>query len=368
MLESLKEQLYIKKLDPEIERRIDLDNMRFCHMLSIIVMIFEAFMLIRYGYFGNQSDYWYAFRIWCYISYFSLSAIWFFLSTYAMNKVTSHNIFMTIGLIYIGASVIWGMLISAVDYSNGNQVFVFVTIVICVAGFGFLNPAVSTLFFTVIFAVFYSILFSIDGAATAILTNYVVLWLMIILSCIARYRTKVSDTIAHFEYEKINQKLERMSLYDDLTNAKNRRSLSLDSQAFVGKSLFLMLIDIDGFKEMNDSYGHDSGDCALKKFAQILQKYFFPQNVYRYGGDEFIVAVSDCPREVISEKIKHCQQDMSALRVGAMSSGITFSGGYLFGRMADIKEFETMLKSVDIALYRSKKNGKDQMTCANCEE
>jgi len=365
MTERLKSYLFVKELDPEIERRIDLDNMRFCRMLSIVVMIFEAFMLVRYGYFGDRADPWYEIRVYSYISYFSLSALWFFLSGHASKNVTSHRMFMLIGLGYSAVSVLWSMLISAIDYLNGNQVFVFVTIVICVAGFGFVKPLVSTLFFTGIFGGFYAALFAIDGAENVLLTNYVVLWLMIILTCIARYHTKVSDTTARFEYWKINQKLERMSLYDELTSVKNRHCLALDLPGFMGKYLFLMLIDIDGFKELNDLFGHDSGDIALKEFALILQKYFFPQNVYRYGGDEFIVAVSDCPREVIFEKIKHCREAMAELRPGDTFSGLSFSGGYLFGEIEDRKEFEEMLKSVDKALYRSKRNGKNQMTCAD---
>ncbi len=368
MTEKLRAYLFLEKLDPGIERRIDLDNMRFCRMLSIIVMIFEAFMLIRYGLFGNRSSDWYMLRLWSYISYFSLSVVWFFLSGHATKNVTSHKVFMLIGLGYSAVSVIWSMLISAVDYLNGEQVFVFVTIVICVAGFGFLKPVVSTLFFTGLFAVFYAVLFFINGAAKAILTNYIVLWFIVILICIARYHTKLSDITARVEFEKLNKELRKMSLYDKLTNVKNRHCLSLDLQGFVGKNLFLMLIDIDGFKEMNDSYGHDSGDSALKQFTRILQQYFFNQNVYRYGGDEFIVAVCDCQREVLMDKIKHCQEDMSGLLVGKTKQGLTFSGGYLIGILEDKRDFDTMFSSVDNALYRSKRNGKNQITRADWEE
>lgn len=368
MIERLRKYFFAEIPDPEIERRIDLDNMRFCRMLSLVVMLFEAFMIIRYGFFGNRASAWYAFRLWCYIVFFSSSAVWYFLSGYAIKKVTSHRVFMIIGLGFSAIAMIWGMLISAIDYLSGGQVLVFITIVICVAGFGFLKPVVSIPFFTWIFTAFFVVLYYIDGAVKTVLTNYVVLWLIVILTCIARYHTKLSDTIARFEYEKVNQRLEKMSLYDELTNVKNRHCLSLDLQGFAGTFLFLMLIDIDGFKEMNDIYGHDSGDCALKQFAQVLQKYFFPQNVYRYGGDEFIVAVSDCPREVILEKIKRCSEAMSDIRAGDMTSGIEFSGGYLFGKFDHVKEFEAMLKSVDKALYQSKKNGKDQLTCAAWEK
>ena len=125
-----------------------------------------------------------------------------------------------------------------------------------------------------------------------------------------------------------------------------------------------MIVDIDDFKPMNDNFGHDYGDQQLVKFSQVLQKVFFQQNVYRYGGDEFIIAVCDCNRDVLSNKIKQCQLDAANLATEAPNQKISFSGGYTIQTPKDKAAFDAMIQSTDKALYVSKNKGKSQITCA----
>lgn len=360
--ERLKFYLVTQRLDPEVQRIIDIDNLRYCRVMSFCVVFLELIMLIFYGLLADPSSAWYRLRMWCYVSYLLLSAACFFLFTRMIRRVTNHRLLMVVGLFYCAAAIVWGMLISATDYMQGSQIFVFITNVVCVAGLALIRPLISIPFFSILFAAFYCVLIFVCGATRSLPTNYIILLLMVLLINIIRYHTKLSDATTRVEYEKLNQKLKRMSLYDELTMVKNRHSLTLDVPDFLGKPLFLMLLDIDNFKDMNDSLGHDSGDHQLRLFAERLQRYFPPQSVYRYGGDEFIIAVPDPDPAALSKTVERCCSFMNVPQEQG-HPGVRFSGGYLIQTPGNAAEFGDMVNAADQALYHSKRNGKNQITC-----
>ncbi|MEA4912962.1 MAG: GGDEF domain-containing protein [Christensenella sp.] len=350
-------------LDPDIQKIIDVDNIRYCRVMSLSVVFLELIMLIVYGFFADPTAKWYWLRIACYASYLLLSAVCFFLFTRMLRRVTNHSLLMTVGLFYCAAAIIWGMIISATDYLQGSQIFVFITNVVCVAGLALIRPLVSIPFFSILFAAFYGVLIFVCGAERSLPTNYIVFLLMVLLINIIRYHTKLSDATTRVEFEKLNQKLQQMSLYDGLTNVKNRHSLTLDAPGFFGNPLFLMIVDIDNFKAMNDLHGHDSGDNLLRRFAAHLQAFFPPESVYRYGGDEFVIAISNPDVEALLMTMESCCNPPK-LQQDASSTGVAFSGGYGIRTPKEADEFNEMIRSVDEALYSSKRNGKNQMTRA----
>ena len=73
----------------------------------------------------------------------------------------------------------------------------------------------------------------------------------------------------------------------------------------------VLMIDIDNFKSINDTYGHDAGDYAIKEVAQVIKNTTRSSDyVCRYGGDEFMIAFVDCPAQVVKERAeKICHED-----------------------------------------------------------
>ena len=93
----------------------------------------------------------------------------------------------------------------------------------------------------------------------------------------------------------------KLCYIDELTKVYNRRKLQLDIERFLEEkkrykySYTLIFIDLDGFKQINDEYGHSHGDKLLKKVATILKSNARKvDSIYRYGGDEFIVVLGHC--------------------------------------------------------------------------
>ncbi|MAL98223.1 MAG: hypothetical protein CL583_07195 [Alteromonadaceae bacterium] len=170
------------------------------------------------------------------------------------------------------------------------------------------------------------------------------------------------------ERKQLEQELHRSAFYDKLTGTANR-SLFLDRLKHVidrsqryGESYAAMIMDMDNFKTVNDSYGHLTGDKLLAAFAQRVQQQLRPVDTCaRFGGDEFIVLLEEAAsREdvgYIAERIQAAVElpfvfDGLELRVGS-SMGITMGD-------SRYKTTHEVLRDADMALYEAKNQGKNR--------
>lgn len=109
----------------------------------------------------------------------------------------------------------------------------------------------------------------------------------------------ISSEIAGF---KMVESLEYISYTDLLTGVKNRNAMNarvneiVSGTEFAGTPLGVVFADLNGLKPVNDMYGHDAGDLLLKKAAILLQEVFGSGDIYRAGGDEFVIFLIDCPK------------------------------------------------------------------------
>lgn len=146
---------------------------------------------------------------------------------------------------------------------------------------------------------------------------------------------------------------------DHLTGIYNRRIL--DS---VRRYSVVVMCDIDNFKNINDTYGHDKGDEILKQVAKTLSKNIrFDDVVCRYGGDEFLIIFTGCDEKVVVNRIIEIKKEL--LRVIpdlkiSLSSGIS---SYKAG-----STLKDTITEADIALYKSKEKGKNLITVYNEKE
>jgi diguanylate cyclase (GGDEF)-like protein len=166
-----------------------------------------------------------------------------------------------------------------------------------------------------------------------------------------------------------------LTLRDPLTRLYNRRYFDdrLHSEfSFArrhGTLLALMLIDIDHFKAINDTWGHPMGDAVLKLAASSIERVMRPEDVLaRLGGDEFIViarATSLRNAEIFAERICH-RIEALCLEVPGRELKLTVSAGVaLMGPNAMIASADTLMAAADDALYRAKAGGRNAVvTCA----
>lgn len=162
--------------------------------------------------------------------------------------------------------------------------------------------------------------------------------------------------------------MRHLSLTDQLTGLNNRRRLLQEAeQAFVrgerqGATLALLLMDLDYFKRINDTYGHPLGDEVLVRFARLLQQCARRMDVVaRMGGEEFAILMPDsdiAAARRLAERILQAVRDMP-LPSPAHDAGLTLSIGIAEAQEGD--DFERLYALADQHLYRAKSQGRDRM-------
>jgi diguanylate cyclase (GGDEF)-like protein len=181
------------------------------------------------------------------------------------------------------------------------------------------------------------------------------------------------------EREELYQRIEELGRRDPLTGVLNRRELTsrIDEiardAAKDGSPLSIFMLDIDGFKEVNDTYGHKAGDIALETFAKILYKGIQPTDfVGRYGGDEFVITAPDTAEEDVIALAQRIREEVVSrvLDVGSGSFRMKVSIGVVTFRFS--KDFSStdpsskLLSEADAALYSAKREGKNRVVAIKC--
>lgn len=188
-------------------------------------------------------------------------------------------------------------------------------------------------------------------------------------------RVKVHLKVKHLQddLKRSNELLLELSKTDYLTGLLNRRYLmeSLENElrrsARKGGDLALILMDIDHFKLVNDSYGHLQGDVVLQKVALQIQKELRSYDIAaRYGGEEFVAVLPDATLEesiIVAERVR---DSVEALRFnGELASlRITISLGIAGFRLPECASVDGFIKMADDALYRAKANGRNRVEWA----
>lgn len=175
----------------------------------------------------------------------------------------------------------------------------------------------------------------------------------------------------HQALEKERDQLEQETLTDPLTELGNRRALSQFFESATlwspGRAQLLLCIDLDHFKEINDLYGHDVGDIALRQMAETLRNCSRESDLLvRSGGEEFtaLYRVNNTESaEQIAERIR-CETATKAFGPAEQPLQLTCSIGFALcasapdGRSA-VSQWQAMTKLADLALYEAKRAGRD---------
>ena len=159
---------------------------------------------------------------------------------------------------------------------------------------------------------------------------------------------------------KRNKMIEHLSLRDPLTGIGNRRQFDLDIQQEVLRSrrtesgLGLIFFDLDGFKVINDTYGHKEGDHVLIKFAQKLSKFSRKGTdyCYRFGGDEFAVLLTNIDDDEIANISTKIEERLESIVYTKLPNGVSASKGVVF--LNKDETHQQFLKRADEAMYQAK--------------
>lgn len=172
------------------------------------------------------------------------------------------------------------------------------------------------------------------------------------------------------DLDKLEEEMNKLATYDDLTGLYNRRSLFkscglLHRLAIRTKEAYcVVIIDLDFFKKINDKYGHATGDTVLKSFGAVLKKVTRDCDIAgRLGGEEFCIYLSNTQQEQVEPIVERLNKEIQNNYPHSDGKQIkyTISLGVAENRPDLEMSFEDILKKADIALYAAKNSGRNKM-------
>ncbi|AJE02028.1 diguanylate cyclase [Geobacter pickeringii] len=187
---------------------------------------------------------------------------------------------------------------------------------------------------------------------------------------VARIRVQLKMKALQDELKRTNELLRKLSITDPLTHLHNRRHLmemvekEYQRAARKGGHLSLVILDIDYFKKINDTYGHPEGDKVLASLAEIVTKGLRSYDVAaRYGGEEFVLLLPETPISeayAIAERLRGEVQD-HVFKGTLQGQVVTISLGVATYPSPRVESIDSLFRQADEALYRAKQNGRNRV-------
>ena len=179
----------------------------------------------------------------------------------------------------------------------------------------------------------------------------------------------VDQKRAEEQIRQLNTRLERLAMTDALTGVLNRRSFFNRGVEEFKRFLryqtpfSLLVLDIDGFKRINDTYGHDTGDQALKCFVNTLQQNIRSTDILaRLGGEEFGILLPNtgsANASIAAEKLRLAVEGQPCSIDDGQTVAVTVSIGIDTANNG-VQSFDSILKNADTALYQAKNQGRNK--------
>jgi len=193
----------------------------------------------------------------------------------------------------------------------------------------------------------------------------------VLFASVSFYRLKVGDLDHRLNLKQLNKKLKTLSTIDPLTELPNRRYFEkqIHYEMAINRRYqhvsTLLIVDIDHFKAINDTYGHHAGDTVLQELGALLKENVRESDtVARWGGEEFMLLLSHTDlkgAEILGSRLLKTIADNVFMK-GDRDIAITASMGITLLENTGEEGFKKSYQTADKALYESKKNGRNRLT------
>ena len=161
----------------------------------------------------------------------------------------------------------------------------------------------------------------------------------------------------------LSENLEFAANHDPLTRLYNRRYLVKQVDEWMripGKNFWIILMDVDDFKVVNDTYGHGYGDDVLREAGRLMLEEMLGKGIAsRFGGEEFMLGFEEDNREQVLQAFQNIQEGLRKYSQATKQTDITISGG--MERYEADKQMDLLFTSADRKLYTAKNNGKNRI-------
>ena len=255
----------------------------------------------------------------------------------------------------------WSLVISYFDMSVGSEPLVFLTVIMAVGGLSLVNPlfyafclilSMTALGF---FHLYADLAFIQSGRRGSYLNIMVFVLVTLLLAfrqySISRREAELSDHLAELSFKDHLTGLSNRRMYDETC----QRIETADEETLVG------MLDLDAFKRLNDTYGHDFGDECLTLVGMLLYEVFGERS-FRVGGDEFAVLIERLAPEEIDQKLAFINRTLSE---AFPDKGVSMSGGFFLRERGSGMPMDDADDRADEALYEAKNGGKHKACFAD---
>lgn len=189
-----------------------------------------------------------------------------------------------------------------------------------------------------------------------------VLTIVMIVYCVWAFKKK---------YTEMNMELYKHSITDSLTGAYNARKIKELVEEYLllyikeNINFSLTIIDMDNFKIVNDTFGHETGDALLQETVQVIEENLREGDILaRYGGDEFVILLPGCNSSKAKEVVERLLEKISEIKVENNKGVISFSAGIADAN--ETSEIESdIFKLADKRMYYSKNNGRNKVSISS---
>ena len=188
---------------------------------------------------------------------------------------------------------------------------------------------------------------------------------------LARVRNLIKMRHLLDKVEKQREQMLELAMIDQLTHLYNRHYLMDIGPRKIAEAvrhrfaLSLLVIDVDHFKKVNDTFGHSMGDTVLEEIAHVLnQSCRTEDTAARFGGEEFVLILTHCNEADAISKGEVIRQQIAELTFDGFS--VTASIGIVCLQHGCSCDFKSLFEQADAALYKAKENGRNRIELANC--
>lgn len=287
--------------------------------------------------------------------------------TYRKKYFQSHKAYERLTKIYYIFVMLWASLFTALVYLESADITIYSIVLFLISAVFIIDINTSSLLYMANFVVFagmvYTLVPTIAEANGLVFKALIVTVLALIVSH-GNYLARRAIYESNTRLEEANKALSEKAKRDSLTSLYNNQYIfdflqeKIEEVKATQEKLSVIMVDIDNFKFINDSFGHLYGDQVIKKVADVIEETIRDGDVLgRYGGEEFIVILSDTCREIavsVAERVRGAVEtiDFDRSHQITVSLGVSEYGG---------EEAKTLINTADINLYKAKFAGKNKV-------
>lgn len=351
------------------QKVMNADHHSYVRML-VLIFALQTIMIIYtcVKYQMKFEDY----RLWyliCYIALAVVSVVCLLLILY-LHQNQNYKGYFIVATIVVNAFFIWGAAITIIDSFKFSNLTTYSYVTLAAAAFVILEPwvfIVDTVGYTVLLNIAFVCIKRIQYSSSIIISS-ISIAILTMLAAIINFRRRIRDIELQKEVSDLNDVLQLRAYKDVLTGVYNRRYLTehINDALHIGMNpSAAILFDIDDFKKVNDTYGHQAGDMCLVELGNVIRQFVDKTpNSYavRYGGEEFLIFIPHIKQSdaiQLADDLCHAVAETEVFLPDETILNIHISIGLAIAKGGI--NYSSLINLADDNLYEAKNNGKNQV-------